>query len=172
MDDKYKLLIQNQTWSLTPLPKGCTAANYKWTYKLKFYVDGSIARYKARLVAKGYTHQVQPGINFFETYSLVVCMDSFRIILSIVAANNLELHQFDIAKAFLNGTFNEEIYMRQPIGFEDQAHPNHVCHLQKSLYGLCQASCVWNSTFTNFLKANNLKPTNKDPCVYVSNDQP
>ena len=62
--------------------------------------------------------------------------------------------------------------MRQPIEFKDQAHPDHVCCLQKSLYGLCQANRVWNSTFTNFLTANNLKPTNEDPCVYVSNNQP
>jgi hypothetical protein len=99
-------------------------------------------------------------------------MDSIRVVLSIVVADNLELCQFDIATAFLNGTLQEEIFMQQPVGFEDPYRPHHVCQLHKSLYGLRQASCVWNSTFTDFLQHNKLKPTSKDPCVYVSNDQP
>jgi hypothetical protein len=61
--------------------------------------------------------------------------------------------------------------MQQPIGYKDPAHSQRVCRLHKSLYGLRQASRVWNSTFTDFLK-HNLKPTTKDPCVYVSSDQP
>jgi hypothetical protein len=170
MTEEYNSLLQNQTWSLTTLPQGRTAIECKWTYKLKYNADGTIARYKAQLMAKGYLQCL--GIDFFETYSPVVCMDNIRIILSIVVVDNLELRQFDIATAFLNGTLQEEIYMRQPIGFQDPNHPEHVCRLHKSLYGLRQANRVWNSTFTDFLKANNLKPTTKDPYVFVSADQP
>jgi hypothetical protein len=102
MNEEFNSLLANHTWSLTTLPQHCIAVACKWTYKLKFSADGSIARYKARLVVKGYSQR--PSIGFFETYSPVVCMDSIRVILSIVAADNLEMCQFDIATAFLNGT--------------------------------------------------------------------
>jgi hypothetical protein len=109
MNEEFNSLIANHTWSLTTLPQHRTAIECKWTYKLKFHDDGSIARYKARLVAKGYSQR--RGIDFFETYSLVVCMDSIRVIFSIVVADNLEMCQFDIAIAFLNRTLQEEIFI-------------------------------------------------------------
>jgi hypothetical protein len=102
MQDEYNSLLQNQTWSITNLPQGRNVVDRKWTYKLKFHVDGIVARFKSRLVAKGYSQR--PGIDFFETYFPVVCVDSIRIILSIAAVDNLDIRQFDIATAFLNGT--------------------------------------------------------------------
>jgi hypothetical protein len=102
MQDEYNSPLQNQTWSITNLSQGRNIVDCKWTYKLKFHADGTFSRYKARLVAKGYSQR--PGIDFFETYFPVVCVDSIRIILSIAAVDNLDIRQFDIATAFLNGT--------------------------------------------------------------------
>jgi hypothetical protein len=170
MAEEYHSLIKNHTWTLTPLPLQRSAVECKWTYKHKYHTDDTIARYKARLVAKGYSQQ--PGIDFTETYSPVVCSDSIRAVLSIIAVNDLELRQFDITTAFLNGSLREEIFMRQPVGFIDPDHPHSICHLHKSIYGLRQASRVWNTMFADSLKRNKLQPTTKDPCVYVSQDSP
>jgi hypothetical protein len=157
MTEEYNSLLSNQTWILTDLPPNRTAIECKWVYK-------------ARLVAKGFSQR--PGVDFFETYSPVVSSDSIRTVLSIVAVDDLEMRQFDITTAFLNSTLDEEIYMQQPQGFVDHTKPNQVCRLLKSLYGLKQASRAWNNTFTDFLERNKLKPTSKDPCVYVSEDLP
>jgi len=45
----------NQTWETVLLPKNKTSIGYKWVFKIKYNVDGTVERYKARLVAKGYT---------------------------------------------------------------------------------------------------------------------
>jgi hypothetical protein len=49
----------------------------------------------------------------------------------------------NIKNAFLHGSLQETVYFQQPLGFEDSSHLNHVCLLQKSLYGIKQAPCAW-----------------------------
>jgi hypothetical protein len=63
-----------------------------------------------------------------------------RLILGIVAADNLHLEQLDVKTAFLHGDLEENIYMRQPQGFTVEGKESLVCKLNKSLYGLKQAS--------------------------------
>ena len=74
------------------------------------------------------------GIDFNEVYAPVSKYTTVRALLSMAAAEDLELHQLDIKTAFLNGELEETIYMKQPEG-----GPIMVCHLHKSLYGLRQA---------------------------------
>lgn len=76
--------------------------------------------------------------------------------------------QFDVKTAFLTGELEEEIYMRQPIGFDDKS--GRVCRLKRSLYGLKQASRVWNKKFTDFLQSFGLKISKADPCVFIGKD--
>lgn len=106
-----------------------------------------MARYKACLVAKGY-HQVS-GIDYDETFSLVVKKPIVRIILALVAHFGRELRQFDVKNASFHGDLREEVNMQQPQGFVQQ--PNLVCKLLKSLYGLKQAPRVWFECFTSHL---------------------
>ena len=69
---------------------------------------------------------------------------SVRIILAIAAFYDYEIWQMDIKTAFLNGLLKEEVYMMQPEGFVDPKGANKVCKLQRSIYGLVQASQSWN----------------------------
>jgi hypothetical protein len=87
----------------------------RWVYKVKRKTDGSIERYKARLVAKGYSQRT--GIDCQEIFSPVVCLDSVRIVLSIVATEDLDMVDFDVKTVFLNGNLTEEVYMNQPEGY-------------------------------------------------------
>ncbi|GKB61527.1 DNA-directed RNA polymerase subunit beta' [Tanacetum coccineum] len=94
-------------------------------------------RYKARLVIKGFRQR--EGLDYFDTYSLVTRITSIRMILAIAALRNLEVHQIDVKKAFLNGDLEEEIYMNQPEGFMAPGLERKVCRLVKSLYDLRKA---------------------------------
>ena len=63
------------------------------------------------------------------------------------------LHQIDVFNAFLHGFLNTPIYMDQLQGFIDQTHPNYVCLLHHSLYGLQQAPRAWFNRLHTFLQS-------------------
>jgi hypothetical protein len=73
----------------------------KWIFKVKLNGNGTIAKYKAKLVAKGYTQQ--EGIDYQETFSLVVKLTSIRVLLALVVHHNLDIQQMDVKTMFLNG---------------------------------------------------------------------
>lgn len=117
MKEEMVSLKKNETWKIVELPEEAKALENKWVYKLKTKADGSIDRYKARLLVKGFTQR--PGIDYMETFSPVVKFTSIRAILAVAVAAGMNLFQFDIKTAFLNGNLEENIYMKQPEGFED-----------------------------------------------------
>jgi len=63
----------------------------------------------------------------------------------------------DVKSAFLNAVISEEVYVKQPPGFEDLKYPDHVYKLKKSLYGLKQAPRAWYDRLSNFLIENDFK---------------
>jgi hypothetical protein len=66
-------------------------------------------------------------------------MSSTRTVLGLSATLDLEVEQMDVKTAFLHGDLEEEIYMKQPDGFQVKGQEDYVCRLRKSLYGLKQA---------------------------------
>jgi hypothetical protein len=148
MAKEIHALESNNTWVLSPLPNGKTAIGCKWVYKIKYHSNGTVERYKARLVAKGY-NQVH-GIDYHETFAPVAKLVTVRLLLSIAAIKNWPLHQLDVNNAFLQGDLNEEVYMKLPPGFSHKGKPC-VCKLNKSIYGLKQASRQWFSKFSTTL---------------------
>ena len=80
-------------------------------------------------------------------------LKSVRIMLAIAAFYDYEIRQMDVKTAFLNGYLKEELYMMQPKGFVDLNGANKVCKLQRSIYGLVQASRSWNERFDSVIKA-------------------
>ena len=94
-------------------------------FKTKHEAKGQVERYKSRLVAKDYNQQ--ECIDFKETFSPVFTKDSLRIIMAIVAHFDLGLHHMDMRTTFLNGDLVEDVYMSQPIGFEEVGKEHMVC---------------------------------------------
>ena len=117
-------------------------------------------------MAKGYTQKA--GIDYSETFSPVVKFETVRIVMAITAANDLEIIQFDIKTAILNGDIVELLYMEQPEGFVDLDYPDYVCLLRKALYGLKQGARNWNHKFHSFLLQFGFKVSDADPCAYYS----
>ena len=73
----------------------------------------------------------------------------------------------DVKTAFLNGIIKHDIFMSQPEGFIDPDHPEYVCKLKKSLYGLKQSARCWNQTLDSFLVTNGYRRGGADNCIYV-----
>ena len=148
MDNELKNLTSKGTWQEVLMPKDRKKVGAKWVLKIKRNADGKIAKYKARLVAKGYS-QV-PGIDFEETYAPVGRTTSLRILLTIAATLDLEIHQADVEGAYLNGTLDVDIYMEYPEGVT----PKKGCDgllLKKALYGLKQSGRTWWRELSNKL---------------------
>ena len=74
-------LIENETWEVVPLPEGRKTVSCKWVFKVKHDKDGNIDRYKGRLVVREFSQE--DGIDYFETFSPVVRLDSIRALLAI-----------------------------------------------------------------------------------------
>jgi len=102
---------------LVPAPPNVNLVGRKWVFKLKLNSDGSISRYKARLVAKGF-HQ-QAGIDYHETFSLVIKPATVRLVLAIAVSCNWSLRQLDVSNAFLHLVLKEDVYMQQSLGYVD-----------------------------------------------------
>ena len=83
--------------------------------------------------------QVQ-GVDYDESFSLVSMLKSVRIMLGIAAFYYYEIWQMDVKTAFLNGFLKKKLYIMQPKGFVDPKNSNNVYKLQRSIYGLVQAS--------------------------------
>ncbi|GKB65555.1 ribonuclease H-like domain-containing protein [Tanacetum coccineum] len=148
MYDEYNALVKNVTWLLVPRPTGVNMVRSMWLFKHKFHADGTLSRYKARLVANGSSQQL--GIDFNETFSPVVKPATIRMVLSLVVSRKWPIHQLDVKNTFLNGDLSETVYMHQPPGFVDARFPNHVCRLQRSLYGLKKAPRAWFQHFAGY----------------------
>ncbi|GJS38352.1 retrovirus-related pol polyprotein from transposon TNT 1-94 [Tanacetum coccineum] len=78
------------------------------------------------------------GINYDKTYAPVTRLEAIRIFLAFSTYMNFIVYQMDVKSAFLNGKLKEEVYVKQPLGFESSEFPNHVCKSEKALYGLKQ----------------------------------
>lgn len=163
IEEEMDSLRRNNTWTLTELPAGRKAVSCKWVFRIK-RGDGDVPdRYKARLVARGFSQR--QGFDYTETYSPVAKLDTLRTVLALANRDRLHVHQMDVRTAFLNGTLSEEIFMTQPDGF--QQGKNLVCRLNRSIYGLKQASRAWNQRFHEFTEKLGLKQSANDQCLYT-----
>ena len=66
---------------------------------------------KARLIAQGYSQM--EGVNYDETFTLVACMESIRILMALACHLKFKPYQMDVKIAFLNGFLKEDVYVAQ-----------------------------------------------------------
>lgn len=155
----------NKTWALVPLPKGKKFIGCKWVYNINYKANGEVKRFKARLVAKGYNQK--EGLDYQETFSLVVNMVIVRSVLSLVASRHWIVHQMDVYNAFLQGDLSEEVYMTVPQGYSGSSDKSLVCKVLKSLYGLKQASRHWNIKLTTALISYGFQQSHLDYSLFI-----
>ncbi|KAL4176616.1 hypothetical protein KRP22_001557 [Phytophthora ramorum] len=150
------------------VPRGCErgqrAIGTKWVFKIKRKADGSIEKYKARLVAKGFKQKY--GIDYTETFSPVVKYVTLRMIIAIAKYFGWPLDQLDVVTAFLYGVMKEVGFCVVPEGVELDGGFDCL-ELVKAIYGLKQASRVWNETFDEFMCSIGFQVSAFDPCLYI-----
>eukprot|EP00798_Chlamydomonas_sp_ICE-L_P019084 gene19084-biopygen27952 len=136
----------------------------KWVFKRKVDAFGNFVKYKARLVAKGFLQKF--GVDFTDVFSPVTKLATLRVLLSHVAALDLELRHVDVRTAFLNGDLAEEVYIAVPEGLHDM-YPDKCFKLDKAIYGLKQAPRVWWLNLSSTLAKHGFKPTFADQCLFI-----
>jgi hypothetical protein len=149
MLEEYNSILSNDVWEVVPQPQGKSVVTSTWIYKIKFSTDGSIEKCKAKFVAIGFSEK--EGINYDKTFALIVRYNSIRVIISLASILGWKLHQMDVKTCFLNGEIEEEVYIKEPEGFELNGRESHVCKLKKSLYGLKKTPRAWYVRIDNYL---------------------
>jgi hypothetical protein len=91
-------------------------------WKNKEGEKGEVVRNKSGLGSQGFSQK--EGIDYEETFSLVARLEAIRILLAFSVAKGFKLHQMDVKNAFLDGVLEEEVYVRQPPGFESEKYPH------------------------------------------------
>ncbi|WVZ53867.1 hypothetical protein U9M48_004755 [Paspalum notatum var. saurae] len=149
MHEELENFERNHVWDLVEPPPNCRPIGTKWVFKNKQGEDGMVVRNKARLVAQGFCQK--EGIDYEETFAPVAHLEAISILLAFAASKGFKLQQMDVKSAFLNGFIEEEVYVRQPPGFESARFPDQVYKLRKALYGLKQAPRAWYARLKSFL---------------------
>ncbi|GJZ46551.1 retrovirus-related pol polyprotein from transposon TNT 1-94 [Tanacetum coccineum] len=126
---------------------------------------GTTTKNKARLVAQRYSQE--EGIDYDETFAPVAMMEAIRISLLLPTYMNFKVYQIDVKSAFLNGKVKEEVYVKQPHGFESSEFSDYVCKLDKALYGLKHAPRAWYETLSTFLIQNKFIKGRIDNTLFI-----
>jgi hypothetical protein len=126
---------------------------------------GVVTMNKARLVAKGYSQVKSSDVD--ETFALIVRLESIRISLAYATYHDFKLFQIDVKCVFLNEPIKEEVYVEQPLGFEDNKYPSHVYKLNKALYELKQAPRAWYECLIDFHIENLFEVRKADPTLFT-----
>lgn len=164
MAEEMQAHLDNGTWDIVELPPGRKAIGSKWIYKCKADEDGNLVRFKARLVAQGFCQKY--GTDYDLVFAPVVKQFTFRTMLVVACKRKMLTKHIDVKTAYLHGQLQEEIFMRQPPGYES-GEPKEVCRLRRSIYGLKQAARVWNAKIDEVLKRMGFNQSTADPCLYI-----
>nr|GEW46823.1 ribonuclease H-like domain-containing protein [Tanacetum cinerariifolium] len=94
-------------------------------------------------------HTQEEGINYEEVFAPVVRIEAIRLFLAYASFMGFMVYQMDVKSTFLYGTIEEEVYVCQPLGFEDPDYHDKLYKVVKALYGLHQAPRAWKFGLTN-----------------------
>ncbi|GKD73583.1 putative ribonuclease H-like domain-containing protein, partial [Tanacetum coccineum] len=122
-----------EVWTLVELPNGKRAIGNKWVFRNKKDERGIVIKNKERLVAQGYTQEEE--IDYDKVFAPVARIKAIRLFLAYASFKDFVVYQMEI---------EEEVYVCQPLGFEDPDFPNKVYKVEKALYGLHQAPRAWD----------------------------
>nr|GEU80647.1 hypothetical protein [Tanacetum cinerariifolium] len=112
-------------------------------------------------------HTQEEGIDYDEVFASVARIEAIRLFLAYVSFMGFMVYQMDVKSAFLYGNIEEEVYVCQPLGFEDTDYPDNVYKVVKALYGLHQAPRAWYETLANYLLENGFQRGKIDQTLFI-----
>jgi hypothetical protein len=132
-------------------------------------------RYKARLVAQGFLQK--PGIDYEETYSLVVDAITFRFLIRLIVTESLDMRLIDMVTVYLYGSLDNDIYMKIPEGYKmseaynSKSRSIYSIKLQRSLYGLKQSGRMWYNRLSEYLLKEGFENNPIYPCIFIKKSE-
>nr|GEW51119.1 putative ribonuclease H-like domain-containing protein [Tanacetum cinerariifolium] len=114
---------------------------------------------------KGYTQE--EGIYYDEVFAPVARFEAIRLFLAYASFKDFVMYQMDVKSAFLYGKIEEEVYVGQPLRFEDPVFPSRVYKVEKALYSLHQALKAWYETLSTYLLDNGLQRGQIDKTLLI-----
>ncbi|CAI7908550.1 unnamed protein product, partial [Closterium sp. NIES-54] len=163
-EDEFQSHMENETWTLTNLSLGRKALDCMWVLRVKTDAEGRLERRKTRLVIKGF--QQRERIDFQEVFAPVAKAPTLRLLLAAAAICGWKVEQMDVKTAFVSGVVDEEIYMKQPEGYDDGS--GRVCRLNKAIYGLKQSPRCWYARLVEALEALGFKVSGCDESLFMT----
>ena len=146
---EIKALIAKHTWDEVIRPPKTNILPTKWVFLYKKDTDGYVTKFKARLCARG---DLQSGVNKHDVAALTGAYRTFRMLMALTAAFDLDVIQLDAVNAFVNADLDEDVYISCPDGYKDAGRD--IClKLRKALYGLRKSPRLWHTEFTTDRKS-------------------
>nr|GEW81381.1 copia protein [Tanacetum cinerariifolium] len=133
--------------------------------KNKLDERGIVIRNKARMVAQGYIQE--ECIDYDEVFAPVTRIEAIRLFLTYASFKDFVVYQMNVNSAFLYEKIKEEVYVRQPLGFEDPDFPDKVYKVKKALYGLRQSPRAWYETLSTYLLDNEFQKGKIDKTLFI-----
>nr|GEU49662.1 hypothetical protein [Tanacetum cinerariifolium] len=112
-------------------------------------------------------HTQEEGIDYEEVFAPVTRIEAIRLFLAYASFMGFMVYQMNVKSAFLYGTIEEEVYVCQPLGFEDPDYPDKVYKVVKALYGLHQAPRAWYETLANYFLENGFQRGKIDQTLFI-----
>ncbi|GKA17032.1 putative ribonuclease H-like domain-containing protein [Tanacetum coccineum] len=118
---------------------------------------------------EGYTQK--EGIADDKVFAPIARIESIRLFLSYALFKDFVVYQMDVKSAFLYGKIENEVYVCQPLGFEDPNFPDRVYKVEKTLYGIHQGPRAWYETLSTYLLDNGFQRGKIDKTLFIRNDK-
>ena len=160
---EYQSLEERDTFKIVPKTPDIKVIPLTWVFTYKFDTNGYLAKFKARICVRG---DLQPKSNK-ETYAATLAARTFRALMAITAAYDLEAYQLDAVNAFVNSQLDETVYCKFPEGFDQ---PGSCLLLLRALYGLRRSPLLWLQEFSTTLRDLELHEVAGEPCLFVNSD--
>lgn len=131
MEEELQQFKISKVWNLVPKLIDRIIIDTKWVYKNKHDEQGTINKNKARMIVRRYNQE--EGTDYDEIFSPVSRIKAIKILIAFYTYMGFKLFQMYVKSAFLNRNLKEEVYVKQPLGFEDANFPHHILKLDKAL---------------------------------------
>ena len=163
MNDEMQSFKDNKIWELVnSVSKDRKVLTDKWVYRVKRKINGKVIKYKTRWCVRDF-EQVK-DLDYYEIFSVVVKLISYKVIFVIAVANNWNIEQMNVKTAFFYGDINEEIYVKVFYGYINNR--KIYCRFRKALYGLKQSSRIWFNILATYLNEQSFLALNADQSVF------